>query len=111
LYMGWTRARFLEGFIAMAQNKSEHPHQHNMEGADSDCQLTEPEKFRATQSKDETAFEHAAPGTIYTCPMHPEIRQDHPGSCPKCGMGLEPLMPSLEDDNPELKDFTRRFWW
>src|SRR5690606_13593005 len=55
----------------------------------------------------------AAPaGTIYTCPMHPQIRQDHPGSCPICGMALEPLMPSLEDDeNPELKDFTRRFWW
>ena len=48
---------------------------------------------------------------VYTCPMHPEIRQDHPGSCPKCGMALEPLMPSLEDDNPELRDFTRRFWW
>ena len=48
---------------------------------------------------------------VYTCPMHPEIRQDHPGNCPKCGMALEPLMPSLEDDNPELKDFTRRFWW
>ena len=49
---------------------------------------------------------------IYTCPMHPEIRQDHPGACPKCGMALEPEMPSLEDDNsPELADFRRRFWW
>jgi len=44
--------------------------------------------------------------------MHPEILQDHPGTCPKCGMALEPLMPSLDDDNnPELKDFSRRFWW
>ncbi|MEJ5992393.1 heavy metal translocating P-type ATPase [Ramlibacter sp. PS3R-8] len=52
------------------------------------------------------------PGTVYTCPMHPQIRQDHPGNCPICGMGLEPLMPSLDDDdNPELKDFSRRFWW
>jgi Cu+-exporting ATPase len=52
------------------------------------------------------------PGTVYTCPMHPEIRQDHPGSCPKCGMALEPLMPTTEaDDNPELADFQRRFWW
>ncbi|MFC4932997.1 heavy metal translocating P-type ATPase [Massilia sp. GCM10023247] len=50
-------------------------------------------------------------GTVYTCPMHPEIRQDGPGSCPICGMALEPLMPSLEeDDNPELADFRRRFW-
>ncbi|HMO44861.1 MAG TPA: heavy metal translocating P-type ATPase [Rubrivivax sp.] len=53
-----------------------------------------------------------ADGTIYTCPMHPEIRQDHPGNCPKCGMTLEPVMPSLDDDeNPELRDFQRRFWW
>jgi P-type Cu+ transporter len=44
--------------------------------------------------------------------MHPEIRQDHPGSCPKCGMTLEPLIPELEEDeNPELSDFRRRFWW
>ena len=55
----------------------------------------------------------AAPvGAIYTCPMHPEIRQDHPGNCPKCGMTLEPELPNLDDDeNPELKDFQRRFWW
>ncbi|MGB4361092.1 MAG: heavy metal translocating P-type ATPase, partial [Rhodoferax sp.] len=51
-------------------------------------------------------------GTIYTCPMHPEVRQDHPGNCPKCGMTLEPQLPSLdEDDNTELHDFQRRFWW
>jgi Cu+-exporting ATPase len=54
----------------------------------------------------------AVADTLYTCPMHPEIRQDHPGHCNKCGMSLEPLMPSMEDDeNPELKDFSRRFWW
>ena len=55
----------------------------------------------------------AAPeGTIYTCPMHPEIRQDRPGNCPKCGMALEPLMPGLDDEeNPELEDFRHRFWW
>ena len=54
----------------------------------------------------------AAVGTIYTCPMHPEIRQDHPGICPKCGMTLESLIPELEEDeNPELGDFQRRFWW
>ena len=50
--------------------------------------------------------------TIYTCPMHPEVRQDHPGNCPKCGMTLEPELPKLDDDdNPELRDFSRRFWW
>jgi Cu+-exporting ATPase len=52
-----------------------------------------------------------AAGTIWTCPMHPEIRQDHPGNCPICGMALEPLEPSLEEGpNPELIDMTRRFW-
>ncbi|MBU2288731.1 MAG: HAD-IC family P-type ATPase, partial [Gammaproteobacteria bacterium] len=50
--------------------------------------------------------------TIYTCPMHPEIRQSHPGNCPKCGMTLEPETPTLDEgDNPELVDFTRRFVW
>ncbi|MBC7469421.1 MAG: copper-translocating P-type ATPase [Ramlibacter sp.] len=44
--------------------------------------------------------------------MHPEIRQDHPGACPKCGMALEPELPSLDDaDSPELVDFRRRFFW
>ncbi len=52
------------------------------------------------------------PGTIYTCPMHPEVRQDHPGHCPKCGMALEPLMPTADEaEHPELVDFRRRFWW
>jgi len=44
--------------------------------------------------------------------MHPEIRQDHPGNCPKCGMTLEPVLPTAEaDDNRELKSFQQRFWW
>ncbi|KRS10331.1 ATPase P [Roseovarius atlanticus] len=51
-------------------------------------------------------------GTVYTCPMHAQVRHPGPGSCPICGMGLEPETVSLEDDgpNPELVDFTRRFW-
>ncbi len=49
---------------------------------------------------------------VYTCPMHPQIRRDAPGSCPICGMALEPLMPLPNDDQPpELADFRRRFWW
>ena len=52
-----------------------------------------------------------AEGTIYTCPMHPEIRQAGPGSCPICGMALEPLMATADSGpNPELVDMTRRFW-
>jgi Cu+-exporting ATPase len=51
------------------------------------------------------------PGTIYTCPMHPQIRQVGPGSCPICGMALEPLEPTAETGpNPELADMTRRLW-
>ena len=50
--------------------------------------------------------------TIYVCPMHPEVRKDSPGSCPKCGMTLEPELPTLEqEDHSELQDFQRRFWW
>lgn len=49
--------------------------------------------------------------TVYTCPMHPQIRQIGPGSCPICGMALEPDLVSLDDPpNPELADMTRRFW-
>ena len=55
--------------------------------------------------------EAAAPGAIYTCPMHPEIRQVGPGSCPICGMALEPVEVTAEAaPNPELIDMTRRFW-
>jgi P-type Cu+ transporter len=51
--------------------------------------------------------------TIYTCPMHPQIEQDHPGACPICGMALEPKTVSAgnaEEENSELRDMTRRFW-
>jgi len=52
-------------------------------------------------------------GTIYTCPMHPEIAQDHPGPCPKCGMALGPKQVTAgqtDEGNPELHDMSRRFW-
>ena len=51
-------------------------------------------------------------GAVYTCPMHPQVRQTHPGSCPICGMGLELESAAMaaEGPNPELVDFTRRFW-
>ena len=53
----------------------------------------------------------STPARQYTCPMHPEIIRDAPGSCPICGMALEPLVASLdEEDNTELRDMTRRFW-
>jgi P-type Cu+ transporter len=49
-------------------------------------------------------------GGGWTCPMHPEVVRDGPGSCPICGMALEPRTVRVEDDNPELRDMTRRFW-
>ena len=71
-------------------------------------------KFTAEPAKYLAGKPAAAPapsGTQYTCPMHPEIVRDKPGSCPICGMALEPMMPSADDGpNPELVDFTRRFW-
>jgi Cu+-exporting ATPase len=62
--------------------------------------------------KPATAPAAAAPaGAIYTCPMHPEVRQVGPGSCPICGMALEPEVMTLEEGpNPELIDMSRRFW-
>ena len=54
----------------------------------------------------------APPNAVYTCPMHPEVRSDRPGSCPKCGMALEPVLPTLEEgENAELRDMRRRFWF
>ena len=72
-------------------------------------------KFVADPAK-YVAVQHPAPapssaGTIYTCPMHPEIRRNQPGACPICGMALEPVITSAETGpSAELVDMTRRFW-
>jgi Cu+-exporting ATPase len=71
--------------------------------------LENPVKYLNKDSK--APAEPVPEGTIYTCPMHPEIRQVGPGSCPICGMALEPVLASAEEGpNPELIDMTRRFW-
>ena len=68
--------------------------------------LDDPQKYLGKREP-----EPVAEGTIYTCPMHPEIRQVGPGSCPICGMALEPDIASVDSGpNPELVDMTRRFW-
>ena len=70
--------------------------------------VADPAKFLAAEA---TKPEPVPEGTIYTCPMHPEIRQVGPGSCPICGMALEPVMVTADaGPNPELVDMTRRFW-
>ncbi len=71
--------------------------------------ITDPDKYL---SKTIDRVESHIAGATYTCPMHPQIVQDKPGTCPICGMALEPMMPTAEDEkNPELEDFSRRFWW
>jgi Cu+-exporting ATPase len=66
----------------------------------------DPERFLAPKVQPP-----ATPGSVYTCPMHPEIRQTGPGSCPICGMALEPITVTAEPGaNPELVDMTRRLW-
>lgn len=69
--------------------------------ADPEFYISGAHKLKAEAVKD---------GTQYTCPMHPEIVQDHPGDCPLCGMALEPMGIPTDEPNPELIDFTRRFW-
>ena len=70
--------------------------------------VANPMKYLDAEAK---AAEPVAEGVIYTCPMHPEIRQEGPGSCPICGMALEPLMVTAESGpSHELADMTRRFW-
>ncbi|PYE89524.1 heavy metal translocating P-type ATPase [Phyllobacterium leguminum] len=69
----------------------------------------DPERYLSDKPR---AEEPAKPGTLYTCPMHPEIVRDKPGSCPLCGMALEPMGVPTGDEgpNPELIDFTHRLW-
>src|SRR3990172_10186531 len=68
----------------------------------------DPAKYLAKSSPKSGAA--APPAGQYTCPMHPEILQDGPGSCPKCGMALVPVAGAGEEDNSELRDMTRRLW-
>ena len=71
-----------------------------------------PEEFVGEGAAGRRASAAGAVDAEYTCPMHPEIRQVGPGACPICGMALEPVRVSLDEQpNEELLDMTRRFWW
>jgi Cu+-exporting ATPase len=74
--------------------------------------IAQPVGIQRTRSQlDENSQISSAPGSSYTCPMHPEIVRDAPGSCPICGMALEPRTASLEEEeNPELREMSLRFW-
>ncbi|MPZ38333.1 MAG: heavy metal translocating P-type ATPase [Rhizobiales bacterium] len=91
------------------------PHRHTHHGrpyyfCSAGCRVkfaADPDQYLSGQAK---AAEPVAEGTIYTCPMHPEIRQIGPGACPICGMALEPEIATADTGpNPELADMTRRF--
>jgi Cu+-exporting ATPase len=68
----------------------------------------DPDKYLKSSASIEKS--PAAPGALYTCPMHPEIVRDRPGSCPICGMTLVPVAGTGEADDTELRNLTRRFW-
>ncbi len=74
--------------------------------------IADPESFLESEGKEDATASASGTDVWYTCPMHPEVRQFGPGNCPKCGMALEPEAPSLEaEEQPELRDFRRRFRW
>ncbi|MXO76165.1 heavy metal translocating P-type ATPase [Altererythrobacter aerius] len=79
--------------------------------ADPDRYLNPPGTDPAVTNPAMGSLPEAAEGSVWTCPMHPQIRRNGPGSCPICGMALEPMEPTLEEGpNPELVDMTRRLW-
>ncbi|MGD9714595.1 MAG: heavy metal translocating P-type ATPase, partial [Thermomicrobiales bacterium] len=93
---------------------AQHRHEHNRRTyyfCSAGCEgkfAADPDRYLSDDQKKAAA---APEGTIYTCPMHPQIRQTGPGSCPICGMALEPETVTAEvEENPELADMTRRFW-
>jgi len=71
---------------------------------------TTPEQYLDKDKEISSPDSNTAKSKKYTCPMHPEVTQDHPGNCPKCGMALEPVTSGGEENNAELIDMSRRFW-
>jgi len=108
-------ARVIDPVCGMTVDPSTTPHHAHYLGqgyffCNAGCRI----KFEAAPEKylqAKASIPSAAPGTKWTCPMHPEVVRDAPGACPICGMALEPMTPAaVEQKNPELADMTRRFW-
>lgn len=102
------------GMDVTAQSKHSYIHaQQSYYFCSASCQTkfaADPQKYLTPAAP--PAESPAPAGSVYTCPMHPEVHQNHPGACPQCGMALEPEMPTLDEgDSPELIDFRRRFLW
>ena len=85
-----------------AHGGSHGEHHHKQPAKSESCCHSTPTREHKAAAADKNA--------IYTCPMHPEVRQVGPGTCPKCGMALEPEMPSTEENNDELHVVRNKFW-
>src|SRR3954471_23669479 len=106
----------IDPVCSMTVDPHKTPHRHSYRGhphyfCSAGCRskfAADPEKYPAGHQREAKPIPE---GTVYTCPMHPEIRQIGPGECPICGMALEPeIATSDTGPNPELADMTRRFW-
>src|SRR3984893_7570232 len=110
----WQASSEIDPVCGMKVDPARSAHKHAYHGrlyhfCSASCRtkfVQEPQKFL---SKGERKPQTAAAGAIYTCPMHPEIRQTKPGHCPICGMALEPESATVTDGG-ELADMSRRFW-
>jgi len=114
-----TQTAVIDPVCGMTVDPARSPHRHSHNGhtyafCSAGCRskfAADPEKYLRDQGAKPVAMPSAPEGTIYTCPMHPQIRHVGPGSCPICGMALEPLSAVEETGpSPELVDMTRRFW-
>ena len=112
-------ARVTDPVCGMSVDFATTPHHFRLEATEyhfcsAGCRAkfaADPQRYLDKARHASEALPAAAVGAVWTCPMHPEIRRDRPGSCPICGMALEPLEPMLEEGpNPELADMTRRLW-
>jgi Cu+-exporting ATPase len=113
-HAGHAHATARDPVCGMSVDPQRTPHRHAIDGdtyyfCSAGCRAkfaVDPDKYL------KPAPAAAAPeGALYTCPMHPEVRQVGPGSCPICGMALEPVLPTADaGPDPELADMTRRFW-
>ncbi|HEX2216211.1 MAG TPA: heavy metal translocating P-type ATPase [Xanthobacteraceae bacterium] len=96
---------------ATARHRAEHEGHENLfcSGKCRERFVAEPARYLASAPVQPPPRAQAGE-MLWTCPMHPEIVRKEPGSCPICGMALEPMTPTAEVENPELRDMTRRFW-
>ncbi|MEH6489900.1 copper-translocating P-type ATPase [Hyphomonas oceanitis] len=97
----------------MTTDTSSHDHSHHDHGAPAKAEAAHACCHGSKPDKNDSAYDHVPDnysGTVWTCPMHPQVRETSNTGCPICGMALEPETAALEEDTSELDDMTRRFW-